>query len=208
MDAAGAAVWDDRTAVAFPMPAPAPLPEAIVFIAASVDGFIARPGGGLDWLPTGGGEDYGYRALMASVDALVMGRKTLDVVRGFGGDWPYAGTRVVVLSHGSPALPPHAEVEVLSLAPPDVLAYLGATGCRRVYVDGGETVQSFLRAGLIRELIVTRVPILLGEGVPLFGSLPADVPLVHVSTEAFPTGLVQSRYRIDSPGPEDAGEGG
>jgi dihydrofolate reductase len=179
-----------------------PLPEAVVFIAASVDGFIARRDGSLDWLPEAAddGEDYGYAALMASIDALIMGRKTFEVVCSFGGEWPYAGTRVVVLSHQPPAVPEGGAVEFLALPPPDVLAYLGASGTRRVYVDGGQTIRAFLRAGLIREVTVTRVPILLGDGIPLFGSLPADVPLTHLETRAFPSGLVQSRYRIPEAG--------
>lgn len=175
----------------------ADLPEAAVFIAASVDGYIARLDDSLDWLPDAPeGEDFGYAAFMETVDALVMGRKTFEVVCGFGDDWPYAGKRVVVLSHGAPTVPAGVEVEVLSLSPADVLAHLGADGCRRVYVDGGKTLQAFLRAGLVREVIVTRIPVLLGEGIPLFGSLPADVPLTHVETRALPGGLVQSRYRI------------
>ena len=179
-------------------PESAPLPDAVVFIAASVDGYIARLDGSLDWLPEADPEeDYGYATFMATVDALVMGRKTYEVVRGFGGDWPYAGTPVVVLSHGQPILPESAEAEVLALSPADVLAVLGARGARRVYVDGGQTLQAFLRAGLVRELTVTRIPVLLGDGIPLFGSLPADVALTHVETQSFSSGLVQSRYRID-----------
>ena len=175
-----------------------PLPEAAVFIAASVDGYIARSDGGLDWLPaSGSGEDYGYAAFAASVDALVMGRKTFETVLSFGA-WPYTGKRVVVLSSGTVDVPDaHVDdVEVLALEPGAVLRHLGADGVRRVYVDGGQTIQRFLRAGLITELIVTRIPVLLGSGIPLFGELPSDVPLTHVETRAFESGLVQSQYRV------------
>ena len=179
---------------------------AAAFIAASVDGYIARPDGALDWLrghdgaesdPGDGGEEHGYAAFMASVDALALGRKTFEKVLTFGA-WPYAGKRVVVLSSGAPSVPDELRdaVEVLDLAPEALLRYLGAAGVRRVYVDGGDTIQRFLRAGLLEELIVTRAPVLLGAGIPLFGSLPTDVRLTHVRTEAYANGLVQSRYRV------------
>ncbi|WP_412070370.1 dihydrofolate reductase family protein [Rubrivirga sp. IMCC43871] len=170
-------------------------PHAAAYIAASVDGFIARPDGGLDWLPTPtGDEDYGYHAFVASVDTLVLGRKTYEMVRGFG-EWPYDAFRVVVLSSGTPDTS-GVDVEVLALAPGALLDHLGATGARGVWVDGGQTLQRFIRAGCLDELIVTRVPVLLGDGVPLFGPLSADVPLQHVETQAFDDGMVQSRYRL------------
>lgn len=175
----------------------------LAFIAASVDGFIARPDGSLDWLPGATphsppapvGEDHGYAALMARVDTLVMGRGTFDTVRDFT-PWPYAGTRVVVLSrtlhaHDLPAsLAGHVEVHP---GPVEALAR-DLHGARGVYVDGGVTIQGFLRAGLLDELTVTRIPVLLGAGRPLFGVLDADVPLRHVRTAAFPSGFVQSSY--------------
>ncbi|WP_412062410.1 dihydrofolate reductase family protein [Rubrivirga sp. IMCC45206] len=170
-------------------------PYAVAYIAASVDGFISRPDGGLDWLPTpSGDQDYGYHAFVASVDTLVLGRKTYETVHGFG-EWPYSAFRVVVLSTGAPDTA-GVDVEVLALAPGALLDHLGATGSRGVWVDGGETLQGFLRAGCLDELIVTRVPVLLGDGIPLFGSVPADVPLRHVETQAFDDGLVQTRYRL------------
>lgn len=171
-------------------------PHAAAYIAASVDGFIARLDGGLDWLPAPtGDEDYGYHAFTASRDTLVLGRATYEMVRGFG-EWPYGAFRVIVLSTGTPDTA-GVDVEVLALEPGALLDRLGATGSRGVWVDGGQTVQRFLRAGCLDELIVTRVPVLLGDGIPLFGPVPDDVPLAHVSTDAFPDGLVQSRYRID-----------
>ncbi len=181
------------------MPA-APLPEAAVYIAASLDGFIARPDGDIDWLTAvgeGDGGDYGYAAFMATIDTLVMGRKTFEKVLTFG-VWPYRGKRVVVLSSGIVRVPEKqaASVEVLSLDPAALLQHLGATGTERVYVDGGQTIQRFLRAGLLHELTLTHIPILLGAGIPLFGHLPHDVALSHVETRSFSNGLVQSRYRI------------
>lgn len=179
------------------MPDPS-LPRAAVFIAASIDGYIAREDGDLDWLHgEGDGGDHGYADFMASIDTLVMGRKTFEKVLTFDA-WPYGSKRVVVLSSGAPAVPDDLEskVEVLSLEPEPLLRYLGSTGTESVYVDGGVTVQRFLRAGLIQELILTRVPVLIGSGIPLFGDLAEDVRLEHVETQAFSNGLVQSRYRV------------
>lgn len=176
----------------------ADLPEAAVFIATSLDGFIAREDGSLDWLlGQSGGTDHGYQDFIASIDTLVMGRNTFEKVLTFG-SWPYAEKRVVVLSSGSPTVPEELSpsVEVLSLEPPDLMSHLSETGTRRVYVDGGQTIQRFLRAGLIHELTITRVPVLIGSGIPLFGRLEDDVELEHAETKAFSSGLVQSRYRV------------
>ena len=167
-----------------------------VFIGASVDGFIARPDGGLDWLPEGGGEPHGYDAFIAGVDALVIGRHTFEIVRAFDA-WPYGRKRVVVLSSRPLDLSAvDGLVEQMAGAPAEIVARLAETGARHLYVDGGITIQNFLRAGLIERLIVTRVPVLIGDGIPLFGSLPHDVRLSHVATRSFPSGLVQSEYRI------------
>jgi dihydrofolate reductase len=170
-----------------------------VFVGTSVDGFIARPNGELDWLPEGGGEPHGYNEFFASVDALVIGRKTFETVLAFD-SWPYGDKRVVVLSSRpvdlSAAL--GGVVEQMAGDPADIVARLAASGAHHLYVDGGITIQRFLRAGLVQRLVITRVPVLIGEGVPLFGSLLQDVRLTHVATRDFPSGLVQSEYRIES----------
>jgi dihydrofolate reductase len=170
--------------------------KASVFIGTSVDGFIARPDGGLDWLPAGGGEEHGYEAFMASVDALVIGRKTYETVLGFE-SWAYGPKPVFVLSTGrlAPA-PPKAVVERMSGDPAEIVTQLANRGIRHVYVDGGITIQRFLQAGLIQRLIITRVPVLLGQGIPLFGPLPRDVVLEHVGTRQYASGLVQSEYLV------------
>ena len=167
-----------------------------VFVGVSLDGFLARPNGDLDWLPPGGGPEHGYEAFFASVDALVVGRKTYEVVLGFGA-WPYGPKPVFVLSTGKLApAPAGAVVERLEGEPARVLADLSARGFRHVYVDGGLTIQRFLRHGLIDRLVVTRVPVLIGEGIPLFGPTGRDIPLEHVATRSLPEGLVQSEYRV------------
>ncbi|MEP7380650.1 MAG: dihydrofolate reductase family protein [Gemmatimonadota bacterium] len=170
--------------------------NASVFIATSLDGFIARANGELDWLPHGSGEDHGYDAFMTSVDALVIGRKTYETALSFDG-WPYGDRLVVVLSSGAlePA-PNGAKVELMSGAPTDIVAQLTARGIQHAYVDGGVTIQRFLRAGLIQRLIITRIPVLLGDGIPLFGALDHDVLLTHVATRHYASGLVQSEYEV------------
>jgi len=168
-----------------------------VFIGTSVDGFIARRDGALDFLPEGGGEPHGYNEFIASVDALVIGRKTFETVLAFP-DWPYGSKRVVVLSSQPLDLSGArgATVEQMSGAPAEIVAKLAASGARNLYIDGGVTIQRFLRAGLIQRLIITRVPVLIGEGISLFGSLPGDVRLRHVATQHYPSGLVKTEYRI------------
>jgi dihydrofolate reductase len=169
--------------------------KASVFIGTSLDGFIARRNGSFDFLPEDG-EPHGYDEFMASVDTLVIGRKTFETVLAFP-SWPYGDKRVVVLSSRPLDLSTaKGRVEQLSGAPETIATQLAATGSKHAYVDGGVTIQGFLRAGLIQRLIITRVPVLIGEGIPLFGSLPADVRLTHVVTRHYPSGLVQSEYRI------------
>jgi dihydrofolate reductase len=147
-------------------------------------------------LPAGGGEEHGYEAFIASVDALVIGRKTYETVLGFD-SWPYGDKPVFVLSTRTLPPPPlGALVEHLSGDPVDIVAQLTARGVQHAYVDGGITVQRFLRAGLIQRLIITRVPVLLGEGIPLFGPLESDVTLEHVETRQYASGLVQSEYMV------------
>jgi dihydrofolate reductase len=178
-------------------PDPGPLrPAASVFIATSLDGFIARANGDLDWLPAGGGEPHGYDEFMATVDALVIGRKTLETVLAFD-SWPYGQKPVFVLStRALPTVPPGAAVERQSGPPAAILAHVGARGIRHVYVDGGITIQRFLQAGLIQRLIITRIPVLLGSGIPLFGPVEHDILLRHVATRQFASGLVQSEYAV------------
>ena len=170
---------------------------ASVFIGTSVDGFIARTNGDLDFLPVDGGEPHGYDEFMATVDALVIGRKTFETVLAYPA-WPYGNKRVVVLS-GHPldfSGVREGVVEQMAGPPAEIVSRLAAAGASNLYVDGGITIQRFLRAGLIQRLVITRVPVLIGEGIPLFGALPYDLRLRHVATQNYPSGLVKSEYEV------------
>ena len=175
-----------------------------VFLGMSVDGFIARLDGDLAWL-TGGadentgpddgeGGDFGFGEFVAGIDAIVMGRSTYDVIAPFG-EWPYQGKPLHVLST---TLVDGADTRVAGVhrSFEQAVAALTAAGYGRVYVDGGRTVHEFLRAGLIADLTLSRVPVLIGTGHTPFGELPADIPLEHVRTQTFPGGMVQSTYRV------------
>jgi dihydrofolate reductase len=168
-----------------------------VFIGTSLDGFIARPNGDLDFLPPGGGEPHGYSEFIATVDALVIGRKTFETVLAMS-PWPYGNKRVVVLSSKPVDLSAvvGGTVEQMSGPPAEIVSRLAASGAHHLYIDGGITIQRFLRAGLIQRLIITRVPVLIGDGIPLFGTLPGDIRLRHIATKHYPSGLVSSEYQV------------
>ena len=174
--------------------------KATVYIATSVDGFIARENGSVDWLPTGeglGSDDYGYQDFINSVDALVMGRNTYELVLSFG-SWPYGDKPVFVLSSKHLEIPESISntVSVMSASPSEIVQRLADQGYEHLYIDGGKTIQGFINEGLIQKLIITKVPILIGSGIPLFGALPHDIRLHHLETLQFDNGLVQSKYEI------------
>ena len=178
-------------------------PRASAFIATSLDGFIARKDGGLDWLDHAQalipeGEDCGYLEFMASIDGLVMGRQTFERVLTFD-PWPYGNTPVYVLSHAPVAIPVGVAASVHSFqgTVEALVAHLGTAGFHHLYVDGGRTIQSFLRAGLLDDITITVIPVLLGAGRPLFGPLLHDVELTLLRSLAYEFGFVQSTYRID-----------
>ncbi|KFB11425.1 dihydrofolate reductase family protein [Nitratireductor basaltis] len=171
-----------------------------VFIATSLDGFIARKDGDIAWLleRDDPAEDHGYDAFIETIDIIVMGRGTFEKMRDVR-PWFYSRP-VVVLSttFNGREIPEDlvGKVRVSDKSPERVMEMLEAEGYRRVYVDGGQVIQSFLRAGLIAEMVITQVPVLLGEGRSLFGATSSDIPLVHKDTRSFASGLVQSRYEI------------
>jgi dihydrofolate reductase len=176
--------------------------KASVFVGTSLDGFIARPDGALDFLPADGGEPHGFTEFYKSVDALVIGRKTYETVLAFGG-WFYGKKPVFVLSSKPlPPAPPKAVVEHMSGEPAEIVKRLETRGIRHIYVDGGVTIQRFLRAGLIQRIIITRVPVLIGAGIPLFGELLKDVHVRAVSTRQYTTGLVQTEYEVLASAPK------
>lgn len=177
-----------------------------IYIATSFDRFIARPDGDVDWLTAASqeavkiapNEDYGYQALFSSIDCMVMGRNSFEKVLSFGIEWPYAGKRFIILSTTMTNPPDEYKdrVECYGGSLDALVEQLAADGIEHIYIDGGKTIQSFLNAGLVSEMIVTTIPILLGEGIPLFGSLPHDIHLTHVRTDSYPSGFVQSHYQI------------
>jgi dihydrofolate reductase len=170
---------------------------ASVFVGTSLDGFIARPNGAFDFLPADGGEPHGFKEFLASVDAIVMGRNTFDIVLPLQ-PWPYGDKRIVVLSNRplNLSITSKSAIEQMAGPPEQIVSQLAARGIQHIYVDGGITIQRFLRAGLIQRLTITRVPVLIGEGIPLFGSLPHDVQLRHIATRHYPSGLVSSEYHV------------
>lgn len=170
--------------------------KASVFIATSLDGYIAREDGRLDWLP-GDCEPHGYEEFIATVDAIVIGRGTFETVLGFD-SWPYGKTPVFVLASNPASIhPPESAVcEATGGDPREIVERLEERGVRHIYVDGGVTITRFLEAGLIDRMTITRIPVLLGSGIPLFGFLPGDIHLQHAWTRSFPSGLVQSEYEI------------
>ncbi|MGB3279579.1 MAG: dihydrofolate reductase family protein [Pseudorhodobacter sp.] len=170
------------------------------FIATSLDGFIARPDGRIDWLEAfnAPGEDHGYDAFIAEMDGIIMGRGTYETVLGFG-QWPYS-LPVIVMSQslGVESIPDALAdmIAICDMEPEALVAALSEEGWQKVYVDGGQVLQSFIRAGLLSDITLTQVPVLIGEGRPLFGTLPADVRLEHQGCVSFASGLVKTKYRL------------
>ena len=170
--------------------------KASVFVGTSLDGYMARADGAFDFLPAGGGEPHGYEEFMATVDAMVIGRNTYETVLRLDG-WPCGSKPIFVLStHPLAPAPVEAVVERLSGQPAEIVSGLAARGIRHIYVDGGLTIQAFLRAGLIQRLIITRVPVLIGRGIPLFGGTERDIALRHIATRQYASGLVKSEYEV------------
>ena len=173
--------------------------ENKVFIARSLDGFIADREGGLDWLqsvPNPEQLDLGYESFINGVDAIVMGRNTFETVCRFEMEWPF-NIPVFVLSSGLESVPEKlkASVEVLRGTPRDILEQIHQKGYFRLYIDGGRTIQYFLREDLIDEIVITTIPILLGGGAPLFGELPGAMEFEHAWSRLYLDALVQDCYK-------------
>ena len=169
-----------------------------VFIGLSLDGYIADKGGGLDWLdrvPNPSGSDLGYAEFTSGIDAIVMGRNTFETVLGFG-EWPYH-LPVVVMSRSLESIPNGLEdrAEISRQPPHDLIEDLSSRGLLNLYIDGGAVISSFLDHNLIDEMTLSRLPVVLGGGVPLFGELQEPHWLEHVATRSYPGGMVQSTYK-------------
>jgi dihydrofolate reductase len=169
-----------------------------VFCGVSVDGFLARHDHSLDFLDSGGQVPHGFEEFYSSVDVVVIGRKTFEVVLTFG-EWGYGSKPVVVLSSHPLDLSSvkTGVVEQMSGEPSEIVTKLTARGFKDAYIDGGITIQRFLAAGLIDRLIITRVPVLIGTGIPLFGHVQNDISLRHVATRCYDGGLTQTEYELD-----------
>jgi dihydrofolate reductase len=169
----------------------------IVYIACSLDGFIARKDGSIDWLmetPNPENSDYGFSAFMDRIDGIIMGRSTFETVLSFE-QWPYTKP-VYVLSHTLKEVPPRLrdKAEVVQGDLQDIIASLNSKGIKHLYIDGGKTVQSFLKLDMIDELIITRIPIILGSGIPLFADMDREVKFELTQTEILNKDLVKSTY--------------
>jgi dihydrofolate reductase len=171
----------------------------IVFIATSIDGFISAPDGNLDWLsyvPFPDGEDGGFADFISRVDAIVMGRVTFETVAGFGHGWHYPVPGIVLSStlNSAPA-EFESHVEFASGTPQEIVELATERGFNNLYIDGGRTVQNFLGADLIDELIITEIPILLGGGDRLFGELGRQLGFELIGTEVISNQVIQKHYR-------------
>lgn len=165
-----------------------------------MDGFIARSNGDIEWMKeidSLSGEDYGYKEFTSTIDALVMGRHTFEKVMDFD-KWPYDLPVVVLSSRQIETLEKFRKhVSKMSGPPSDIVGRLSAEDYEHLYIDGGKTIQQFLHAGYIQKIIITWIPILIGDGIPLFGALEKDLKLEHISTNTYDNGLVQSSYIVD-----------
>jgi dihydrofolate reductase len=172
-----------------------------VFIATSLDGYIARPDGDVSWLediePLSDGNDAGYGAFFNAIDVLVMGRGSFEKVLEFD-PWPYGTKPVIVLSNSLTDVPEALQdtVRIEALPSQELVEKLSQEGYKHVYLDGGQIIQSFLRDGLVDDMVLTSIPVLIGAGRPLFGSLEKDIKLRLVACQSWPNGMVQSTYEV------------
>jgi dihydrofolate reductase len=180
-----------------------------VYIATSVDGFIAKPDGNVDWLHTAGNlkadmgtEDMGFKAFMDSVDCMIMGRKCMEMISSMNltpEQWFYGDMRIVVLSNTVKEAPDNlkGKVEMYSGDIHSLVATLENDGFKHAYIDGGKTIQSFINLQLIDEIIITKAPVLLGQGIPLFGEIIKDIKLEQAKAIAYANDFVQVKYSVN-----------
>jgi dihydrofolate reductase len=181
-----------------------------VYIATSADGYIAKPDGDVAWLHTAGNseadmaenQDMGFSSFMASIDCMVMGRKCMEVISGFNltpEQWPYGDTKIYVLSHSLKEPPENlrGKVEMYSGDIPSLINRLKNSGYKHAYIDGGTTITAFINFQLINEMIITKAPIILGKGIPLFGEINTNIKLVNSEAIAFPNDFIQEKYGVN-----------
>jgi dihydrofolate reductase len=180
------------------------LAQCSVFIATSLDGFIARNDGSIDWLMKANtlapaGEDCGYKSFFSKVDAIIMGRHSFEKVLSFD-PWPYGEKPVIVLSSQGLDIPDYLKATVThsTETPRDLVTRLTSQNYKQLYIDGGVTIQTFLAEQLINELTITLVPVLLGSGRRLFGQLPEDIELNLIASYTLTCGFVQVKYQLKS----------
>ena len=168
-----------------------------VYIAQSLDGYIAGKDGDLVWLnntPNPENNDFGFSEFISHIDAIVMGRNTFETVQTFGA-WPYSKPVYVISSSLKELHPDYSgKAELLNLKPAEIINHLGKMNLKNLYIDGGKLIQSFLAEDLIDEMIITTLPVLLGEGVPLFGKLQSHMHFTHMKTEVLLESLVKTHF--------------
>jgi dihydrofolate reductase len=181
-----------------------------VFIATSADGYIATEDGGVEWLESAGkndvdmGEqsDMGFGSYIADVDCMIMGRKCMEKISSFNltpEQWPYGDRRIIVLSNTVTVPPANLKdkVEMYSGDIPTLIDQLESEGFKHAYIDGGTTITSFINLKLINEMIITRAPVLLGEGRPLFGKTNKQINLENAQAKAYPNAFIQVQYTVN-----------
>lgn len=184
--------------------------KCAVFIATSADGYIATVDGGVEWLETSGkadvdlGEhvDMGFNSFIASVDCMIMGRGCMEKLASFNltpEQWPYGNIRIIALSKSVKQVPDNlkGKVEIHSGDISTLISELEKEGFKQAYIDGGATITSFLKAKLIDEITITQAPILLGEGIPLFGVSSQKIKLKNAKATAFANDFVQVMYEVN-----------
>lgn len=170
-------------------------PKISIYLATSIDGYIARKDGNLDWLDRVGGfdEDYGFQKLLDSIDAVILGRNTYEVAASVL-DWPYKGKRIVVLSRSLKTVREEAELFQGDLT--QLISQLHSDGIQHIWIDGGVTISQFLELQMVDCITLSVIPIILGSGIPLFRAMGQELACRLISSQSYPSGLVQLKYEI------------
>lgn len=180
-----------------------------VYIATSADGYIATLDGSVDWLHTAGNseadmgdnQDMGFDRFIKSIDCMIMGRKCMEMISSMDltpEQWPYGNTHIIVLSNTVTEPPENlsGKIEMYSGDIHVLIKKLENKGFKHAYIDGGSTITSFINLKLIDKMTITKVPVLLGEGIPLFGKINQNVKLENSEATAFPNEFIQIKYDV------------